>query len=118
MNADGVSDLLAQLKASLASLLSPFLGAAAQFTFRLNIAKFLRGFLGKINDSVKLYNKFLQKRCWLLPPDDGEAIDENLDVFLWSELQRNHELHPSLALTKDPQEVSRPLLFLFFIAFL
>jgi len=105
---------MTHLQDSLSSLLCPFLGVATQFIFRLNVAKFLRGFLGRINDSVKMYTEFLRKRYWLIPYD-AETMDEKLDIFLWSELQRNHQLHPSIALTNDPQEV-RPF-FSFFLSF-
>ena len=67
----------------------------------------------KVNQTVHVYAKFLERRAALVAhvgTDDavseGKASDvARVELFLCSELQRNHDLHSALALTADPAEV-------------
>ena len=67
----------------------------------------------KVNQTVHVYAKFLERRAALVAHvgtdnavNEGKTADiARVELFLCSELQRNHDLHSALALTADPAEV-------------
>jgi hypothetical protein len=110
LSLEGVSLFIKDTKSAVTQIISPAIRKALRFMFKIDLPKFFKGFLVQFNDMVVIYHKFLHQKFNLkneMKTKCGDDDEEMINLFLYSELQRSHELHVNISLTEAVGEINK-----------